>query len=129
MPSGRSFRFIFAGIGGNGRQRFIVVQGHVRHAIGANPAAVHAFGVEGRGNGAISTQHDRPTIAAQLGDDLIDDGLTGLMRGFIQVSHARANVMGRHGTDVELTPAGPGYRAGCIGIGASTDDGESPTRP
>ncbi|KAG1434481.1 hypothetical protein G6F55_014530 [Rhizopus delemar] len=51
------------------------------YTIGADPAPIHALGVERRGHFSVCGQHDRTTVAAHLRNRLVDHALAGLLRG------------------------------------------------
>src|SRR5690606_19566582 len=94
----------------------------MRHAIGADPAAVHALGIERERHAAIGAQRDRTAIAAGLGDVAVDHAVRGAREALAGQAHAGADLVRGGGTDVVLAPTGTGERAAVVGPGARADD-------
>src|SRR5574337_2168078 len=65
-------------------QRIVAVDRHMRHTVLTDPAAVHALGVERHRHAAIGAEDDRAAVTAELRNFVIDDRLSGLLRGFLQ---------------------------------------------
>src|SRR5690606_22915367 len=104
------------------RQRVVAEHRHVRHAVAADPAAVHALGIEREGNAAVRAQRDRAAVATGGGNVAVDHRLGGPGQGRAGQAHARAYFVRRGGADVELAPAGARHRAARVGPGAGADD-------
>src|SRR5690348_2490072 len=94
----------------------------MRRAVRADPAAVHALGVERHRHAAVRAQDDRAAVAAHLRYFLVDHRLADLLRGFVQLGHAQADLACSGNADVVLAPARAGYRTGSVGVGTRADD-------
>ena len=94
----------------------------MRHAVGADPAAVHALGVERERDAAVGAQRDRAAVAAGRGNVAVDHAVGGAGQRLPGQAHARADLVRGGGAYVELAPAGTRYRAARIGPGAGADD-------
>src|SRR5690606_39096805 len=90
--------------------------------IRADPAAVHAAGVEREGDRAVGAEHDRAAVAARGRDQAVDHVVGRLLDRVAGQAHPRADLVRGRGADVELAPAGGRDRAASVGPGARADD-------
>ena len=95
----------------------------MRHAVGADPAAVHALGVERHGDVALGVEGDDAAGAAGVGEGAVDRLVGGLGEAQAEVVEAGADVAGDVEADEVLALAGAGGGAAFVGPGAGADDG------